>query len=380
MNDKDTLELLRLLVETESVTGNEGKIVETLDGVFHSLGFRTLKTPSGCICGVLEGEEEGPTVLIDGHIDTVGIPNRERWTYDPFTLTSVDGRLYGRGTSDMKGGVSAAIAAASSLMPLKKGRLVVACIVEEERFEGICAREVSALFNPDYVIIAESTHGRLNIGQRGRCEVLLKAGGKSCHSSNPEEGENAVFNAIKAIEAIETIAPGEHEILGKGIMVLTDIISVPYPGMSIVPEECRVTYDRRTLVGETGESVIGPINRLLKEKNINAEASIAFGETVSYTGNSLSSPRFFPAWCYSENDEIVKKSRAALEDAGLFVGYGHYAFCTNGSHYGGEKGIPTIGYGPGEERLAHIVDEYIEESDLYRVRRGMEAILRALLL
>ena len=169
MDDKDTLELLRLLVETESVTGNEGKIVETLDCVFHSLGFRTLKTPSGCICGVLEGEEDGPTVLIDGHIDTVGIPNRERWTYDPFTLTSVDGKLYGRGTSDMKGGVSAAIAAASSLIPLKKGRLIVACIVEEERFEGICAREVSALFNPYYVIIAESTHGRLNIGQRGRC-------------------------------------------------------------------------------------------------------------------------------------------------------------------------------------------------------------------
>ncbi len=379
MNDKDTLELLRLLVETESVTGNEKDIVGKLDSLFSGLGFKVVKTPSGCICGVIEGKEKGPTVLIDGHIDTVGIVNRDRWTYDPFTLTCVNGRLYGRGTSDMKGGVSAAIAASSSLMPLEKGRLVIACIVEEERFEGICAREVSAIFNPDYVIIAESTHGRLNIGQRGRCEVLLSAQGKSCHSSNPEEGENAVFNAIKAIEAIDTIVPKEHDILGKGIMVLTDIISAPYPGMSIVPEECRVTYDRRTLVGETKESVIGPINSILREKGIKAEAKIAFGETVSYTGNRLSSPRFFPAWCYSENDEIVRKSRDALEEAGLFSGYGHYAFCTNGSHYGGEKGIPTIGYGPGEERLAHIVDEYIEESDLYRVKRGMEAIVSALL-
>lgn len=379
MNDKDTLELLKLLVETESITGNEKNIVDVLDDVFHSLGFKTIRTPSGCICGVIDGKEKGPTILIDGHIDTVGVPNIERWTHDPFRLTSEDGRLYGRGTSDMKGGVTAALAAASSFIPLAKGRIVVACIVEEERFEGICAREVSALFNPDYVIIAESTHGKLNIGQRGRCEIVVKAEGRSCHSSNPEEGENAVLNAVQAIEALETFVPEEHEILGKGIMALTDIISSPYPGMSIIPGECRITYDRRTLVGETPESVLGEVNRLLEENNIHASASIALGETTSYTGNRLSSLRFFPSWCYSTDDEIVKKSSAGLESIGLFEGYGHYAFCTNGSHYAGEKNIPTIGYGPGEERLAHIVDEYIEESDLYKVRRGMEGIIRSLI-
>lgn len=379
MTDKETLELLRSLVETESVTGNEGNIVELLEKTFHSLGFSTLLTYSGCICGVIDSGKPGPTVLIDGHIDTVGIPDISRWSTDPFTLVQKDGRLYGRGTSDMKGGVAAAIAAASELIPLKKGKVVVACIVEEERFEGICAREVSDFFFPDYVIIAESTHGKLNIGQRGRCEVLLRAEGKSCHSSNPEEGENAVLNAVKAIEALETLRPGEHEVLGKGIMVLTDIISSPYPGMSIVPEECRVTYDRRTLVGETPESVISPINSLLEEKGIKASASIALGSTTSYTGHTLTSPRFFPAWCYSPDDDIVKKSRSGLEKAGLFTGYGHYAFCTNGSHYGGEKHLPVIGYGPGEERFAHIVDEYIEESDLYRIKRGMKAIVEALL-
>ena len=379
MTDKETLELLRSLVETESVTGNEGNIVDLLESTFHSLGFRTVRTPSGCICGVIESTEPGPTVLIDGHIDTVGIPDVRKWSTDPFRLTQKDGRLYGRGTSDMKGGVAAAIAAASELIPLEKGRVVVACIVEEERFEGICAREVSALFSPDYVIIAESTHGKLNIGQRGRCEVLLTAEGRSCHSSNPEEGENAVLNAMKAIGALETLKPGEHEVLGKGIMVLTDIISSPYPGMSIVPEECRVTYDRRTLVGETTESVIAPINDLLEENGIRASASIALGSTTSYTGCTLTSPRFFPAWCYSTSDDIVRKSRAGLEKAGLFSGYGHYAFCTNGSHYAGEKCIRTIGYGPGEERLAHIVDEYIEESDLYMIKKGMRAIVEALL-
>lgn len=379
MKDEEVLALLERLIQAESVTGGEGEIVSLLEDVFLSLGFKIVKTPSGCICGVIEGKEAGHTVLIDGHIDTVGVPDESKWSYPPFSLTRRDGRLYGRGTSDMKGGVAAAVAAASEFGNLGKGRIVVACIVEEERFEGLCSKEVGEIFSPDYVIIAESTHGRLNIGQRGRCEILLKATGKSCHSSNPEEGENAVFNAVEGIKAVETIPEGEHEILGKGIMVLTDIISSPYPGCSIIPEECRVTYDRRTLIGETKESVIEPINTLLEEKGIHASASVAFGETVTYTGKRLSAYRFFPAWCADYDDEIVRKSRAGLEKEGLFTGYGHYSFCTDGSSWAGEKAVPTIGYGPGEERFAHITDEYIEEDDLYRCKRGLKAIIDSLL-
>lgn len=380
MTDSELLELLKSFIETESITGNERGMVNLLSSVFSSLHFETVTTPSGCICGVINGREKGKTVLVDGHIDTVGIPDKTLWSVPPFSLTRKGGLLYGRGTSDMKGGVAAAIAAASSLLPLEKGRIVISCTVEEERFEGLTSREVSSVFNPDYVIIAESTHGKINIGQRGRAEILIKAHGRSCHSSNPEEGENAVMNALKAVSEIDNMSQKEHPVLGAAIMVLTDIISSPYPGMSIVPEMCRVTYDRRTFPEETKESVIEPLNRLFREKGINAEAEIAFGETVTYTGRSLSAPRFFPSWCFSEKDEIAVKSRNALEEASLFKGYGHYSFCTNGSHYAGEKGIPTIGYGPGEERFAHIVDEHIEESDLYETKRGMEKIIKALLL
>ena len=380
MSDKELLELLRTLVETESVTGSEEKIVNKLEDIFISLGFEVVKTPSGCICGVIDSHIPGPVVLLDSHVDTVCVSDVTKWKHDPFLLTKDGDRLYGRGTSDMKGGLSAAIASSSEFVKaIKRGKIVVSCIVEEERFEGICAREVSEIFNPDYVIICESTHCKLNIGQRGRCEILLTAEGKSCHSSNPEEGENAVLNAIKAIEAIEELKVNENEILGRGIMVLTDIISSPYPGMSIVPEKCFVTYDRRTLVGETEESVIDPINRILKEKKIKAEAKIALGKTTSYTGLTLSSPRFFPSWLYAIDSPIVQKAKKGLESANLFEGYSHYSFCTNGSHYAGERKIPTIGYGPGEEKFAHIVDEYIEEEDLYKAKHGLKSIISSLL-
>ena len=335
---------------------------------------------SGAICGVLDGDRPGKTVLLDAHIDTVGVPDVSKWTYDPFSLTRDGKRIYGRGTSDMKGGLAAIIGGASEFVNKSfPGRIIVSCIVEEERFEGICSREVSKRFKPDYVVIGESTGGKLNIGQRGRCEILLEAEGRSCHSSNPEEGINAIRVMMDAIEALDDLDVVEDEMLGKGIMALTDIISSPYPGASVIPEKCYATFDRRTIVGETGESVLSPINSLLEKRGIKAKAKIAYGVTDTYTGHHLEAPRFFPAWKMRDQDEVSIKARKGLESVGLWEGFSHYSFCTNGSHYMGEAGIPTVGYGPGREKLAHIVDEYIEEEELYRTKRGIEGIIGGLL-
>ena len=147
----------------------------------------------------------------------------------------------------------------------------------------------------------------------------------------------------------------------------------------MIPEKCSATFDRRTLTGETMESVLSPINKLLEEKGIKARARIAEGVTDTYTSRHLESPRFFPAWKTSEEDESSVKARKGLESVGLWEGFCNYSLCTNGSHYAGEAGIPTVGYGPGEERLAHIVDEYIEEKDLYKAGRGIEGIIKGLL-
>ena len=380
MKDNDLYSLLSSLVSTYSVSGSERGIVDFLDRKLTRLGFSTERMESGSICGVLCGDRPGPTVLLDAHIDTVTVPDKSKWTHDPFSLTRDNGRLYGRGTSDMKGGLAAIIAGASKFVGRSfPGRIVISCVVEEERFEGICSREVSRRYKPDYVVIGESTGGKLNIGQRGRCEILLEAEGKSCHSSNPNEGVNAIRVMMDAIEALDGIEINRDEMLGDGIMVLTDIISSPYPGASVIPEKCFATFDRRTLTGETMESVLSPINELLEKKRIKAKARIAEGVTDTYTSHHLSSPRFFPAWKNSEEADSSVKARKGLESVGLWEGFGHYSFCTNGSHYAGEAGIPTVGYGPGEERLAHIVDEYIEEKDLYKAGKGIEGIIKGLL-
>ena len=113
MKNNELYSLLASLVSTNSVSGNEKGIVDFLDDKFTSLGFAVHRMESGSICGVLDGDRPGKTVLLDAHIDTVGVPDVSKWTYDPFSLTRDGTRIYGRGTSDMKGGLAAIIGGAS---------------------------------------------------------------------------------------------------------------------------------------------------------------------------------------------------------------------------------------------------------------------------
>lgn len=375
-NIEKLIDLASSLIRIPSITGSEGEIVSYLSSYLSHSGFAVEHMPSGSVAGIVDGGLPGPTLVLDGHIDTVGIGDEEDWTFPPFSGDIVSGMIRGRGASDMKCGVAAAIMAASSFVGRHfPGRIVVGCIVEEERFEGIASREIAERFHPDYVIITESTDGLLDIGQRGRAEVVVEAEGRSCHSSDPSVGINAIYVLIEAIRAIDSLPVPVHPLLGKGIMALTDIISKPYPGSSVIPSGARATYDRRTLVGESGEAITEAINEALRKRGIAASASIAFGHTVTYKGVELSAPRFFPAWLMAEDSPLVSIARRGLESAGLFKGLSHYSFCTNGSCYAGELGIPTIGFGPGEERLAHTPDEAIAVDSLINAYKGLLAIL-----
>ena len=146
----------------------------------------------------------------------------------------------------------------------------------------------------------------------------------------------------------------------------------------------KVTYDRRLLVGETKESVLAPIQKVLDElmasdDKINAKVSFATGEELCYTGNTISGERFFPGWLFDKDENFIQDIRKELEIMGFQPEITQYNFCTNGSHYAGEKGIKTIGMGPSNERLAHTIDEYIEIEQLTKVTECYFGIMKALL-
>lgn len=392
MDEKRKQELLALakgLVTKQSYSGCEGAAAAELKAYMERAGFdEALTDRYGNVIGKIKGNRPGPKVLFDGHIDTVPVANPDAWTHDPFAGEIMDGKLYGRGTSDMKGAV-ASFAAAASFFAQDTGRdfageIYVDGVVHEECFEGVASRSISEIVKPDYVVIGEASLCNLKIGQRGRAEIVVETFGVPAHSANPEKGVNAVYEMCKVVDAIQKLPCTEHPVLGKGILELTDIKSTPYPGASVVPSYCRVTYDRRLLVGETKESVLAPLQSLIDEMmaqdpKLKAKVSYAVGEESCYTGETIQGERFFPGWLYSENDDFVQDILKELQAVGQTPDVTHYSFCTNGSHYAGEAGIKTIGLGPSPENLAHTDDEYIELEQMYKVCESYQAIMRALL-
>lgn len=377
------------MIQTQSYSGQEENVVKEMQAFCKKHGnIETFTDAYGnCICHI-KGNRPGPKVLFDGHMDTVPVPNPEKWTHDPFGGEICDGKMYGRGTSDMKGALSAMLAAAVYYEEDTKGDfcgdIYVAGVCHEECFEGVAARSISSMVKPDYVVIGEASHLNLKVGQRGRAEIKVETYGIPAHSANPEKGLNAVYSMCRVIEAIRKIVPPHQDQLGDGILELTDIKSSPYPGASVVPDYCCATYDRRLLVGETKESVLAPLkevlDQLMKEDlGIKAKVSYALGKEKCWTGEMIQGERFFPGWLFDKEEKWIQDIYHEMRSIGLDPVITNYNFCTNGSHYAGEAGIKTIGVGPSLESLAHTVDEYIELDQLLKVMESYYGVMKALL-
>lgn len=373
------------LIRTPSLSGQEEQVAKLIQSTMLEQGFdEAIIDRYGSVLGCIHGSRPGKNILLDGHIDTVDISDRARWIHDPYGAEIEDGKLYGRGTSDMKCSVGAMIlAAADFAQSCKKdfaGNIYVSCTVHEECFEGVSPRNITALCKPDCVIVGEATSTTLKIGQRGRAEVVVMTIGKTCHSSNPDEGVNAVYLMTALIDEIRKLQVSQHPVLGKGILELTDIVSSPYPGASVVPGMCRATFDRRLLVGETEADVLEPIQEIIDDltqriPNFQATVCLARGMEQCWTGDTIEAQRFFPAWLLPEDHWLVRAASEGLREAGIEAPISHYDFCTNGSHFCGEAGIPTVGFGPSLETLGHVIDEYIELEQLTKSYHGFMSIL-----
>jgi putative selenium metabolism hydrolase len=376
------IEDCRKMIQCPSESGHEAAAATIARSVMERLGYdRVWIDAVGNVVGLIKGNGSG-TILLEGHLDTVGIGNRADWRFDPHGAVMEAGRMYGRGTSDMKCALMAMIYGAADLILQKQslaGDIVVAGVVCEEEFEGVAQGVILDQIKPDLVIIGEASELTIKIGQRGRAEVVVLTHGKSAHSSNPGAGINAVKKMTRLLGEIETMALPRDEFLGSAIIEVTDIHSEPYPGSSVIPSLCRATFDRRLLPGETEASVLAPIKKMIQQleaadPDFSAEVFLAQASQVCYTGETIEAKRFFPAWRFDADEGFVQQALAALGQAGLPQKISYYSFCTDGSQSAGTRDIPTLGFGPSRENLAHVVDEYVEIDQLEKARIGYRAI------
>jgi putative selenium metabolism hydrolase len=368
------------LIRERSMSGEEQKVVAKVVAEMKALAFDQVWVDEyGSAVGVIEGKKPGKTLLMDGHCDIVDA-KPEDWKHHPFEAVIEDGYLYGRGVADMKGPLAAMIHAAANVdRNMLAGKVIVSASVLEEVMEGVALQQVMNAVKPDAVLIGESTNFSLNRAGRGRAEIVVETIGKSAHSSSPQAGLCAVHEMIRLMQAVEAIPMSSHPAMGKAQICLTDIISEPFPGHSVVPNRCRVSYDRRLVPGETSESILAEIRSLPELKDIRYNMTVLDGEEKTYTGKILKGMKFFPAWVFEEDHPVVTAALKGLRSSGFDPKLGHFGFCTNAAYSAGIAGIPTIGFGPGTEPDAHTVNERMKVSDISKAADGYLGIIQAIL-
>lgn len=365
------------LVRLPSVLGREQQVARRTIAEMQFLGFDQVELDSaGNAVGIVEGGRPGPTLVLDAHMDTVDVMPRDAWSRDPFS-GEVDGeKLWGRGASDMKGALAAMVYGVGALDRARlAGKVVVSASVREESIEGAALRMVMQRYGADFVVIGEASALDLVRAGRGRAEMRLEVPGRPAHASSPHLGVNAVHRMRAAIEAVEALPMPCHGFVGNGVMCLTDIISVPFPAHSVVPSACRATYERRLLPGETEEQVLAEVLGACERAGIDdARVRLARADVTTYTGIRWEEPKWYAPWELSEEHELVQRAQRGLKAAGQSPALSAYQFCTNAAYSAGHAGVPTIGYGPGSEAMAHVVDESLKLAELLAAARGYAAI------
>jgi acetylornithine deacetylase/succinyl-diaminopimelate desuccinylase-like protein len=225
-------------------------------------------------------------------------------------------------------------------------------------------------------VICEPSNLTIKLGQKGRAEILLTIEGIPAHAAFPDRGKNPIQLAAKALDALEKIEFPKDPFIGDAILVATDIISDPYPSISLIPPQVTVRFDRRTIPGETEDSILNQILSELKSIDEHAFSLSVTRDTVqAYTGKVIEAPRIFAAWKVEKDIPLVKAAEAGVTAAGLEPEFGFWGFCTNGSETAGKREIPTIGLGPGIEDDAHIADESISVEELRKAKIVYEHLI-----
>ncbi|WP_454739180.1 YgeY family selenium metabolism-linked hydrolase [Cupriavidus necator] len=377
-NLSDVAALACEMVRIPSLSGQEGDLAALLMRRMSEAGFTSVTMDgNGSVLGLIGPEDADVALLFDGHMDVV--PVTGQWRFDPFGGTIHDGRLHGRGSTDMKGGIAAAIcgvAAAARTRPLRK-RIAVSASVLEEVIEGHALASVLGRCDPAAVVICEPSKLQVKTGQKGRLEIRLTFHGKPAHAATPHLGVNPLIAAARALTALEGLQLPTDPVLGAALLVPTDIVSSPYPSISTIPTSTTIRFDRRTLDGETREDVLGQINACLRAAGLhNFSLAVSDDEVRTFTGESARPTRWLPAWQQPDSAPLVQAAVRAIAQAGRSPQVGSWAFCTNGSESAGRRRIPTIGLGPGCEEDAHTIDESIALEQL----EGAREIYRNLVL
>lgn len=379
-HQSEIIQFLRDIVAIPSIDSQIGPVGERIALEMNKLAYDEVRFDKmGNILGRIGDGER--VIVFDSHIDTVGVGDPASWEWDPFEGKVEDNVLYGRGACDEKGstpGMVYGLAIARDLGLLDDWTAYYFGNMEEW-CDGIAPNsfvEVDPGVRPDYVVIGEPTKMNVYRGHKGRIEFKITAKGRSAHAASNHLGINAIYLLLPVIAGIRDLEPalGDHPFLGHGKITVSDM-QVKTPSINAVPDEAVIYIDRRLTFGETKEDALVQVQSLIPPEHadlITLEA--LFYDEPSYTGFVFPVDKYFPAWALEADHPLVKAGLKAREIIGLQEApAGKWNFSTNGIYWAGKAGIPSIGFGPGDEETAHTnldsvnLDDVVKSTGFYAI-------------
>jgi len=371
-HEPDMVQFLRELIAIPSESGQERAVIQRIAGEMESVGFDEVDIdPMGNLLGRIGDGRR--VVAIDTHVDTVGVGNLSEWARDPYGAVLEDGIIYGRGASDQKGPMASMVYAGKMIKALgleDDYTLYIVATVQEEDCDGLCWQYIvnEDGVRPDVVVITEPTNLNVYRGHRGRIEIEVSTKGKSCHASAPERGVNAVCNMMPVIQEIVQLNERlKHDpFLGKGTVAVTHI-GCDTPSLNAVPSHCSIYLDRRLTAGEDRELAVREVEDAVRRAGIEASVTVPRYNKPGYTGLVYETEKYFPSWVVAEEHPAVQTAVGTYRE--LFDSephVGRWVFSTNAVSITGMYGIPSVGFGPGDEIYAHTVDEQMPVEQLVK--------------
>lgn len=353
-----------------SPSGSEGAVARVLLEELEGAGFKAWIDPAGNVVGQLKGDSDGrgPRLAFNVHLDHVPPGNPSSWKHDPFSGTIENGRIYGRGAADTKGAWAPMILAMEAVKECGRiaGNVLFTGVVMEELTYCFGMRHLLECtlnqMRPDYMVLGEATGLNVAVGHRGRTELEAVARGRACHASAPWRGENALYKAARAIVSMEELSGelmkgGEHPMLGKSTLAVTDIKCSP-GAHNVVPEECRFYVDYRFLPEESLDSVLIRVKEKVKQEGIHVGPCER--EEESYTGLRFTGIKYMPGFVIPSEHNLVREVASAAESVlKTQPKIQRWDFATDGGYSMGVLRIPTVGFSPCEEELAHAPNESV---------------------
>jgi len=368
--EDDVVKFLRDMIAIPAESMKEGPRCERIKQEYEKLGFDEVFFDK--LGNVIARIGNGPLkILMDGHADCVGVGDPAAWNHDPFKGKFEDGKVWGRGAVDELPAVSCMAYGAKLLMErgVPDDVTVYLCAsVMEEDCDGYCLLHLVEKegIRPHAVILGEPTDLNVYRGHRGRVEIKITTKGKSVHGAHCDKGVNAIYKAAPIIAEIEQLHKRlkNDDFLGKGTVTVS-YIEATTPSLCAVPDSATIYLDRRMTVGETVESVLEELRALPSLGD--AVIEVPDYDVLSWRGERAFQEKFYPTWVMPEDHPIVTGTADAVQDIlGTAPKISRWVFSTNGVASMGRLGIPSVGFAPALEELAHSTEEWVAVEDMIK--------------